>query len=188
MNDFQIRSELHRNCLYHTALDKETRVIDEFNICNGSVRIDVAVINGSLTGYEIKSDEDTLHRLPHQIEAYNKVFDYIHIVVDCKHEAKAVEIVPEFWGVTTVEKYGATFKLNNKRGAKLNISTQGYNLAQLLWKEECLEILEQKNLVKGYKSKSKPILWAKIASSLSKEEINAYVRYYIKRRSTWRFD
>jgi hypothetical protein len=53
-------------------------IVEEFG-CN-SARTDIAVINGSLHAFEIKSDSDSLDRLPSQIEAYQGVFEYITLV------------------------------------------------------------------------------------------------------------
>jgi hypothetical protein len=66
-------------------------------IWSGSVRIDVAVINGELTGYELKSDRDTLERLPLQAELYSRVFDRLILVVGKRHAKKAIEHIPEWW-------------------------------------------------------------------------------------------
>ena len=55
-------------------------------VWSGTVRIDVAVLNGEMCGYEIKSDRDTLERLPFQIEIYSKEFDKLTLVVGRRHE------------------------------------------------------------------------------------------------------
>ncbi|WP_168198409.1 sce7726 family protein [Crassaminicella thermophila] len=54
--------------------DPTTKLIHEMDVCFGTSRIDIAVINGKIHGYEIKSEQDTLDRLPAQIESYNKIF------------------------------------------------------------------------------------------------------------------
>jgi len=56
-------------------------IVEEFG-CN-SARIDIAVINGALHAFEIKSDSDSLDRLPSQIEAYQGVFEYITKQIIC---------------------------------------------------------------------------------------------------------
>jgi hypothetical protein len=53
-------------------------IVEEFG-CNAA-RADVAVINGSLHAFEIKSDSDSLERLPGQIEAYRGVFEYVTLI------------------------------------------------------------------------------------------------------------
>ena len=44
----------------------DTIVLDELGLCHGDVRIDVASVNGELSGYEIKRHADTLARRPKQ--------------------------------------------------------------------------------------------------------------------------
>ena len=75
----------------------DSLVINEFG-CAGS-RVDVAVINGRLHGYEIKSDCDTLLRLESQVPAFSAVFDRITIVVGSRHVDNLSGCVPPWWGV-----------------------------------------------------------------------------------------
>ena len=80
MNDFQIRKAIKEQELINHLGDPDTKIIDEMGLNLGSSIIDIAVVNGNMLGYEIKSDRDTLNRLNSQIEQYNKVFDYLNIV------------------------------------------------------------------------------------------------------------
>jgi hypothetical protein len=57
------------------------RIIEELGVVHGKSRIDIAVINGLMHGYEIKSDKDTLQRLPEQMNMYNSVFNKVTLVV-----------------------------------------------------------------------------------------------------------
>ena len=66
-NDVEIRLALHSKLKpYRTA--PNTIVVDELGLSHAKARIDVAVINGCVHGYEIKSSLDTLNRLPAQLE------------------------------------------------------------------------------------------------------------------------
>ncbi len=99
MNDPQIRSNFHSQKLpkYHNS--SNTLVIDELGLKHGKNRADIAVINENLTGYEIKSDEDTLNRLSGQIKAYNDVFNKAAIVVGGRYYRQVKEKVPDWWGI-----------------------------------------------------------------------------------------
>src|SRR4051812_32014446 len=66
--DSEIRAALHRKALRAFHHCNDTLVIDELGIAHAKARIDVAVINGCLHGFEIKSAADTLTRLPRQLE------------------------------------------------------------------------------------------------------------------------
>src|SRR5262249_9341390 len=63
MRDGEIRAALHARLIVEHQGEPDTRFLDELSLC-GLVRVDVAVINGTLAGYELKSDLDTLRRLP----------------------------------------------------------------------------------------------------------------------------
>jgi hypothetical protein len=60
MRDRDVRAALLRRLSSDYADDADTRIVEEMGVWSGSVRIDVAVINGELSGYELKSDRDTL--------------------------------------------------------------------------------------------------------------------------------
>src|SRR6202035_2006455 len=102
MKDFHIRTALKRELLASHADDPGTAIIEELGILHGSCRIDLAVVNGVMHGYELKSDRDTLLRLPRQIQAFAAVFDYVTLVVGERHVRLAVEIIPDWWGVRSV--------------------------------------------------------------------------------------
>lgn len=99
MNDNQIRSALKQKLFVQYFRDSETLILDEVGIRHGAARIDLVVVNGTLHGFEIKSDRDTLKRLPKQVRIYNPVLDRITLVVGHRHADEAMQIVPEWWGV-----------------------------------------------------------------------------------------
>jgi len=99
MRDRDVR-EAVRAYLYdaHKA-DRETLIVEEMGVWSGTVRIDIAVINGELSGFELKSDRDKLDRLPLQAKVYSKVFDRVTLVVGARHVRKALPLIPEWWSV-----------------------------------------------------------------------------------------
>src|SRR4051812_44988248 len=99
MTDSEIRKSLHATILRHYHEAPETLVVDELGLRHGSCRADIAVVNGCLLGYEIKSDRDSLMRLKNQISVYDAVFDNITIVVGPRHNAVISRRVPRHWGV-----------------------------------------------------------------------------------------
>src|SRR5258708_31341172 len=134
MRDSDVRAEVRRMLAHEYAKDPEARIVEEMGIWSGSVRIDLAVINGELNGYELKSDRDTLERLPLQAELYSRVFDYLVLVVGKSHIKKASASIPNWCGVTVaVEKHGA-ISLERERMPKRNPSPAPYPDTQLLWK------------------------------------------------------
>src|SRR4051812_4946444 len=99
MRDRDIRGALWTLLHQEHKDDADTLVLDELGICEGAARADVAVVNGSLAAFEIKSDRDTLARLPAQAEAYQRVFDQVTIIVGGRYIERIVEAVPDSWGI-----------------------------------------------------------------------------------------
>src|SRR5437870_5424523 len=97
MRDADVRRALLDDLRAKYDGDPDTRIIPELGLCQGDVRIDVAVVNGSLNGYEIKSDADTLDRLPAQQEAYSKILDTVMAVAGGRHLEAVAAMVPDWW-------------------------------------------------------------------------------------------
>ena len=121
LKDLDIRTALHATEINRLcAADPSSRVVDELGIFEGACRMDVAVINGELHGYEIKSALDTLDRLPSQQSYYNQVFDRITLVADGCHIKKAMEIVPPSWGLIVADNVNGQAVLNEIWPARRN--------------------------------------------------------------------
>lgn len=166
--------------------DPSTIVVDEMDVLFGTSRIDIAVINGEIHGYEIKSERDNLERLPSQIESYNKVFDTITIVVGENHISNIMNIVPEWWGIYYILKKDSCPKLVKKRDAMENLDTDLLSLTQLLWRDELLELLSLNNVTKGTKSKNRFALCNMVASNINENAVRTFVRGKLKSRVDWR--
>src|SRR4051794_17477210 len=136
MRDAEIRAALRIHVERRFAGDPGLLVVDELGLVFDEARVDVAVVNGALHGFEIKSEHDSLARLPGQIVAYGRVFDYVTLVVGRRHAARASGLVPPWWGVIQASpgSHGAT--LSEVRHERLNPAVEGVAVAQLLWREE----------------------------------------------------
>lgn len=166
--------------------DDTTKLVHEMDVCRGSSRVDVAVINGKIHGYEIKSERDSLERLPSQVADYGKIFDSMVIVVSENHYDKALEIVPEWWGIYTVRKNSKRAFLKRERMAKQNKNVDSLSLLKLLWKDELVELLEMHNYQKSTKSKTRLALCELIDPIVSLIEVKKFVRSKLKNRTDWR--
>lgn len=184
MNDSDIRSFLYKDFVNEPMYinDISTIVVPEMNILNGYVRIDVAVINGSFHGYEIKSDVDTLQRLPRQSEYYSKVFDEMIIVTTQKYASGVKSIIPSWWGIKYYDSEG---ELKTIRHGQYNSNVDPFSRLTLLWKEELIELLSRYS-DKKYKSKTKLALIDIILKEVPKDIIIDYSREIIKLRTNWR--
>jgi hypothetical protein len=165
--------------------DEDTRIVEEMGIWNGTVRVDLAVINGELTGYEIKSARDTLTRLASQAALYNSVFDRVFLVAADRHIERANSEIPEWWGIISAISDGNAVTLRTLRCGEVNPSLDAIQLARLLWREEILSVLEACGAARGYRSASREILSVRLADVLGIDTLAAEVRARLKGRKEW---
>lgn len=187
MNDYLIRRCLKQKLTTHFN-DDPSIIVSEFDLCQGIVRADIVVVNGHLHGYEIKSDEDTLTRLPMQIGIYSKVLDFVTIVTCKKHLTRIREAVPPWWGIMLADSDDDLLTITQLRKPKQNRNIDKYSLAQLLWREEALFILSEHGMEKGLKTKPRKVLWSALAQYFEHDALNDFVRSSIKQRTDWRAD
>jgi hypothetical protein len=154
-------------------------------VWSASVRIDIAVINGELSGFELKSDRDTLERLPLQAELYSRVFDRVDLVVGRRLAETAIRSVPEWWGISIAKQKGETIEFEDRRCGKLNPTPDPYLIAQLLWKDEALKVLDQFDLAAGWRSKRIKLIHQRLAAELPITDLKERVRIALKRREGW---
>lgn len=187
--EIDIRKYLHSKILKEHENLKNAKIIDELKLCQGDAIIDVAVFNGCINGYEIKSDSDTLERLPKQIEIYNKIFHKMTIVTGEKHIDKVSKMIPDWWGI--IEVINGKNKIKSfseiKNNGKNN-NLEAISLLQLLWKDEIIEFLTSLGIKSGIKNKPKRALWDMIAYNTKIDCIEKFVITKIKSRKGWRVD
>jgi len=172
-NDHIIRTELRKILErelteYRSKTGKPADIFEELGVSHGRARIDIAVVNGVMHGYEIKSDKDTLSRLFDQMHEYNAVFDKITLVVGQRHLLDAIHRIPEWWGITL-----AKIDLNQRivfysiREAMQDDDAQvPVSIARMLWRAEALKILEERGAADGIRSKPRNVIYEKLADVL----------------------
>lgn len=187
MNDLDIRLALLTYLQRLHAGDPDTLVVEEVNVCRGTSRVDLAVVNQRLHGYEIKSQRDTLGRLAAQLQDYNLVFDQVTVVIGLRHLTGVLAALPTWCGIILANWEQGQVVLEPFREARQNLFRDPHSLAQLLWREEALEILERHGFARGVKSKPRPALWQRLAESLALEDLAGEVCTALRARgSSWR--
>lgn len=185
MRDIDVRHALRRSLVERFAAESDTLIVEEFGLLEGSARIDMAAINGALHGYEIKSEGDTLHRLPRQVELYGRVFDYVTLVRSERHGPTSEDIVPDWWGINVACK-SRWVSLEVVRDAYRNPVVDPASVAGLLWRSELLSILEARGLDAGVRSATRARMGDRLAASLVAGELGCVVRDALRARSDWR--
>src|SRR4051812_32552800 len=100
-------------------------------ICQMRARVDVAVVNGELAGFEIKSDVDRLTRLTTQVGFYGRVFDRACVVAGPRHVDLLRRRLPSWWGLWIAEPGREGVELYVDREAGVNDSPSGAARAAL---------------------------------------------------------
>ncbi len=183
-DDAALRALLHGSLAPVRAADPGTVVIDELGICRGQVRVDVALVNGHLHGFELKSARDTIRRLPRQVEFYSAVLDRATLVTTESHLAAALPVLPEWWGVRVViDDPASGFRIIHHRAESANPHVDARALAELLWYDEALSLLEAREAARGVRGKARWVVWDRLAQTLSLSDLRGAVRKALKARS-----
>lgn len=186
LNDNGVRNLLIDELNNKYKNDPDTRIINELGINNGESRVDVAVVNGIIHGYEIKSDFDTLARLPRQMAYYNKLFQRMTIVSSRKYYQQVYELVPKWWGIKIISHDG--MRLIEKRKGRKQSAQDKDSLLRLLWKKDLEDFID----VMGYPKRMKKLKKHQLLEVFSEEAdvytIQQHVYKSLKTRENWRPD
>jgi len=186
-NDIQIRQVL-RTFVKEEQRDSPGIVfVEEFALYGGTIRADLACLNGHSHGYEIKSDRDNLVRLPGQVNAYNDVFERATLVVAPRHLGACRSFIPAWWGIVrAIARPDSEVHLERVRQSRPNPSLDGLAVAALLWRPEALHLLSSLGLDTGIRSKPMQSLMECLAREVDPVQLSCYVRQAIRARGDWR--
>lgn len=189
MRESDVRAALLERLTAKSPADEHTRYVHELDLCQAEARIDLAAVNGRLTGWEIKTAADTLARLPQQEAVYSRVFDRVWLVADTRHIDAALGVVPGWWGVVRVSERSGV-RLAQVRPSRLNPAVDLSSLVRLLWRSEALAELERLDLAAGLGRAPRRELWQRLAeavpSHLTRPQLQTRVRDAIRSRTGWR--
>jgi hypothetical protein len=162
-----------------------TLVRNELGLCLGEARVDVAVINGSLVGYEIKTANDRLDRLAGQVKLYSKVLDQVVLVVATRHLSRALSLVPDWWGIWQIDQLDGDVSFAPLRSPSYNSATSPLSVAQLLWRDEALVLLAERSLDRGLRTATRWRLWEALVEHLEADDLGLEVCRRLRARRDW---
>lgn len=186
MRERDIRLALRAELETRFGWDSATLILDELGVLQGASRVDLAVINGSLHGYEIKSAQDTLARLPAQAAAFSRVLDFVTIVTSGVHLSAVSSRVPAWWGISVPVSSGGSIRFDVERTCYQNPGLDPRSIAELLWKEEAISLLASHGIAGGVTRKPRQYLWDLLSERVALEDLAAGVRAAMKTRAGWR--
>jgi len=168
LGDKEIRTILHQ--WIKDNFDMRKYILDdEFRISDGFVVADVALIGTDLVGFEIKSDKDVLDRLTIQSMVYSNAFAECFLVTTPKYAEKASLVVPDWWGVLTVEEIEGNLCLFEYRKGEENPDVTPLAVLQLLKKKEAADLLRLVNSPISNKKKSE--IYLELMEKLQPDEL-----------------
>lgn len=185
--DADIRRALHAKRLRKYAAQPDTLVIDELGLAHARSRVDVAVINGCIHGYEIKSAKDNLDRLATQIDIYRQTLQKLTIVAAPKHIKSIVADAPDWCGVIAAEqgpRGGISFQV--LRSAAANPDIDPVMMAHLLWRDEVIWLLDRAGYAPKDLRRPRRQLYQILCEVMTLSEITASIRSFMVQRRTWR--
>jgi hypothetical protein len=156
------------------SLSRVEHALDELWVPRSNERADLAVFGRTMDGFEIKTERDTLRRLPRQVVAYGRLFDRCTVVVADKHRDKVRTIVPDWWGITTVSVNGHV-SFATVRKPRPNRSLDPEILVRLLWRNEAMAALCALGATPDPKA-HRSSLWADLMRTASLSQLRRAVR------------
>lgn len=111
-DEYIYRAALTHRILMGTHSLRTACMLNEFR--TGSRKADVAILNGTTTVYEIKSERDSLSRLDEQLINYRKVFASVFVIAGEKHMAAILNAAPADVGVM---RLSPRFQISTVRNA-----------------------------------------------------------------------
>jgi len=96
-HEYVYKAAIAHKILLGTHSLKTASMMTEFRVCG--CKADVAIINGTSTVYEIKSERDNLDKLVRQIEAYRKFFASVNVIAGENHLAEISDSLPSDVGI-----------------------------------------------------------------------------------------
>lgn len=187
IKDLEIRVALHSKRFRFAKTQPDTLVVDELGLAHAKSRIDVAVINERIHGYEIKSAKDTLSRLTSQIHIYRQTLQMLTMVAASKHVSGIFSQVPDWCGVIEVVRRprgGIDFHV--LRSAVANPDINPVMMAHLLWREEAISLLETAGFARKELRRPRRQLYEMLCEVLTLREIAASIRSFMSLRQSWR--
>lgn len=182
--DSDIRAALRIKLTDLHGCSEDAFVVEELPISRGGARIDMAVINGRIEGFEIKSALDTLDRLETQARYYAQALERVNLVLAPKHLDDAIQRIPAWWGIFLAEigSQGA-IRLRRIRQGRLNPSITPLGCAGMLERDELLSLLAFYGQDRGYRTATRKNLTQLAAERIPLKILIKGVRDQLKKRT-----
>jgi hypothetical protein len=188
VRDRDIRQALRTYIARTHADGPDALVVEELGISQGRARVDLALINGTINGFEIKSDRDTLARLAGQRRLYNRCFDQMTVVSGDRHLRRIRRTIPAWWGIIRAKDSATCVELEAVRAVQQNPAVDPSIVVQFLWRDETVRVLQQLGVPAPKGARRVSLLWSQLVSITTLDQLCDLVRKRLKARGNWRSD
>ena len=140
----ELREAVKQQLLAKYSCDQRVTVLEELRLRHGRARVDFAVVDEKIHGFELKSFQSGVGWLPNQIRIYNSVLDRMTLVVGHTLLCEVLDMVPEWWGIQlAVKDVDGAVVLSNVRRARPNPAVDPVAVAEFLWHDEAALLLNE---------------------------------------------
>lgn len=101
-HEYIYKAALTHKVLLGTHSLQTASMLNEFRV--GDCKADVAILNGTATVYEIKSERDSLSRLEKQVETYKRFFAKVYVIAGENHLDGIQSLVSREVGILKLSK------------------------------------------------------------------------------------
>ena len=111
-------------------------------------RMDALLVADRISGFEIKSDVDSLTRLPRQIEAYGAVVERAVLVVGDRHLAAGATVVPDWWSIWGARWRDDEVVIREVRRGRLNPDVNPLAVTSFMSRDDLSEALRARGFTR----------------------------------------
>lgn len=180
LNDPVIRQKL-KSYLKNLPV-KPRAIVDELHVHRGNAIADVVAVYKEPHCFEIKGETDNIARLLIQGKFYDLVFKKISLVTTENHLKKALNIIPDYWGVLVAYTNEAEVKFRHHRKASSNPNFVKEVALLTLWKQEMLNVSSTNN-IEIPKKINKQELVSELANNLTLKKVNTEIANSLFKRT-----
>lgn len=148
-------------------------------------RIDAILVADRIHGFEIKSDVDSLRRLPRQVEIYGPVLERATLIAGERYADAVAEIIPTWWAISTVRQSHGQLRLVTRRRGRLNPDVQSYAVASFIPRDVLVDFLRARGFTR-LSALAVDDLRLLLAESVPKSTVLTLARSTMMFRRDWR--
>lgn len=187
LRDSDIRVALARRVAQQQH-GREFLFVPEIEVWGGwPGRIDqVLITRRQLQGFEIKSDVDSLRRLPVQVRAYSPVLERAHLVTTIRHLDAARAIIPPWWGILIASRTKDDLvRIAPSRPARANPDLDVFQVTTFISRELIVKYLQSQG-IRALSRRDVYSLRAMLVEGNTRGQVLAFAREVMMERADWR--